>query len=355
MNHQRKGGVAPWLSLAVDDWPLAIRLDFETAFPEDGVDAIMLLNVKALRPKTRLNVQASIALFQKTLADRFPQHVELPLSGQVTADTVQAFSETLLETNAALSVVDHLSRLLCLARRLQCGAACAIIERERDLTDHPHRPKHVPGVTTRQLVEAGESIMSGALARTKAVPHGRNRASYLRRTAELYRDGLLLTFAALCPLRLANVLSMALGEHLFRTEGGYRLYFNESEMKARRAMHRKVPTYLTPAFDCYFEHFRPYIQGAGAHAKVWASRMGDGLSPVGTYRIFVDNARTLLGQHVTPHDYRRCGGNAAAGDVSARPDLAQVALDHKRGSKTERYITVRRTRGGAELNRLTGC
>jgi hypothetical protein len=56
-----------------------------------------------------------------------------------------------------------------------------------------------------------------------------------------YRDGLMIAFLALCPVRVANLAAMQIGKHLSYAAGRPRVAFDASETKGKQALEFDFP------------------------------------------------------------------------------------------------------------------
>jgi len=109
-----------------------------------------------------------------------------------------------------------------------------------------------------ELVKLGKALMRRAEAASA-------KPSLTR--AVWYRDGLMIAFLALRPLRLSNLAAITLGRHLLRQSQGYRLFFGAEEVKGRRPIDTAVPASLIAEFDRYLEHYRPILLTRGVPPK----------------------------------------------------------------------------------------
>ncbi len=259
-------------------------------------------------------------------------------------ETLRCFSAHLARTNGPRSVVDHLSRLAFVLRRLHLVEQVFLVEIERARRKLPPRGKRTPPFTTKKLWEAGEGLMAKARARFNRQPAGRARPAFLRATGELYRDGLILCFSALCLPRISNTSSMRIGRHLLRSGRVYRFHFPAHEVKTKREIDGALPDILVDHFELYIDRFRDLIRGARGHDALWPSRFGGALSTIGIHQIFKRHFAAILHVDAASHDCRRAAANLVTLDTRAPANLAQAILQHRTSRTAYRYITARRQR-----------
>jgi hypothetical protein len=77
--------------------------------------------------------------------------------------------------------------------------------------------------------------------------------------AALYRDGLLLVFLAYHPLRLRNLASLRIGQHLLVQEDRIILKVEASETKARKCIEQELSLRLSLAMRRYSNRYRKVL------------------------------------------------------------------------------------------------
>ena len=116
------------------------------------------------------------------------------------------------------------------------------------------------------LLDLGLSLMTNWQSRT---------AHDQRLNAMDYRDGLMIAFLALCPIRLGNLAAMVVGQHLRFVSGAPRVVFAASEMKGKRALDVDFPAELRQALNLYLERIHPMLHaGTTVGSPLWPSLTG---------------------------------------------------------------------------------
>ena len=114
-----------------------------------------------------------------------------------------------------------------------------------------------------ELIALGEQLMSTWQTR---------QAHDLRLNAMDYRDGLMISFLARCPIRLENLAQMRVGQHLTCEAGRWRVVFEPQEMKGKRALAFDFPEELSPALGLLPGNNSSYaLRGPQASAPLWPS------------------------------------------------------------------------------------
>ncbi|MGI3900094.1 MAG: hypothetical protein ACRYGP_23595 [Janthinobacterium lividum] len=362
------------ISLHPTSWSAAITADFGAAFPTNIVDRVFKRDLSRPRPagrpafarkKTVHNARYAMAIFEGMIHDRFPARLGSPLGEQVDGDTLRCFVEHLRATNSPRSVVDHLTRLIYILKRLGLSYQALLARMERAGIKVPARRKRQVPFTTAQLWVAGERLIAEAKTRRRKAPLGRERAAFLRATGERYRDGLLLCFSALCIPRIANTGSMIIGQHLFHRDKVYRLHFPPEEVKTKQPIDAAVPDILVDHFETYLDSFRDLIRRDGRQDRgdlhdrdkdhLWPSRFGGNLSLGGLHQVYKRHFKRILGVDAASHDCRRAAADCVTLDPRAPTNLAQLVLQHKNGRTVWRYVSVKSESLAKLVGQLTGC
>jgi hypothetical protein len=106
-------------------------------------------------------------------------------------------------------------------------------------------------VDSDRIVRAGIELMREA--------EENPRLSKYRR-ARQYRNGLMIAFLALLPLRLKNFSSLKIGMEVVQVGTSWHVVIPASETKSRRAEERRIPKLLVPFLARYMEVHRLILQ-----------------------------------------------------------------------------------------------
>jgi integrase/recombinase XerD len=307
--------------LPLEEWPDADRAAFAAALHrgslllDDGPGA-------RLRPNTLRRHRKGYGRFLSWLADAHPENPIGPGSPsgarQATKEVVGLYVAALSASNASGTVLDRLSSLYVvlgwiapdedrpwfrpLLKRLAARAEGVRDKRRRLRRAH-------------ELLALGMAMMAEV-----AAPDIRLSRSRPRDRARLYRDGLMIAFLALRPLRLHNLIAMETGRHLVQRNGRWWIEIPGHETKTGTRIDLPFPDQLTEALQGYLQHWRGRLaSGARAHqsAALWLTEQGRAMSSTRAHAIICRHTEAAFGLPVNPHLFR----DALATTVAVhRPD-----------------------------------
>jgi hypothetical protein len=178
---------------------------------------------------------------------------------------------------------------------------------------------------------------------------------YAQGRAALHDAALLGLLAAHAP-RIRSVGAMEIGEHIVRTETGYRLHFGEKDTKTKAFMTYDMNAELVPVFDRYLSEVRPSLSGSASSAAVWIGTRGQALSAFDLGKVVRRRTKAWFGHEQGPHWFRKCLRTTAS---LISPELALdagVALGHGPQVSIDHYLnscgTEALRRHGGRIDRL---
>ena len=259
----------PRMHLSFDEWPAEDRIRWEAAFKtgdrfdESGPGA-------HLAESTRQVWRESHARFLWFISTHRPDLMPLPPDARIdrliVADYVGWRRKSCGDVTVAIDL-DHLrgalklicpgvdwSWLLSISKRIAAAA--------------PRRHPRCHLVTSERLYALGLELMDGAVT-------GADAAKRISKAhAFQYRDGLIIAFLALIPLRSRTLVAMRIGIQLVKTGDLWGLDIPAADTKNKRPLDYPIATELSARIDLYLEQFRSRIPGAERHTGVWASNQG---------------------------------------------------------------------------------
>ncbi len=261
-----------------------------------------------------------------------------PPVARVTPERIAGYVRHLRERNASSTVA---ARVLQLREALRVMAPGTDLTRLRRVVNAlralamPARPKRQRIRTPRELFALGFRLMHRAEAEeVRRSPRDR---------AVLYRDGLMIALLSSCPVRLRNLLSMMIGQHLVRRGEVYWVVFQEEETKTRRPIEVPLPQALTAAIDRYIEQHRPWLLRRASDGvlvetdALWISERTNMLKASGTHYCLTTITKRELGVSINPHFFRDCVATAIMIEDPEHAHSAAVVLGHTSLATTERY------------------
>jgi integrase/recombinase XerD len=253
---------------------------------------------------------------------------------RLTSDRLARYLDHLAPTVATVGRHAYLAHL-CDAIRVMfpcevpqnLSRLVARLERERQ-----PKSKAARVVTTPRLIALGETLMRDAA----------NAAGEISDVVA-FRDGLMISLLAPRPIRRGTFSLIRIATHLRQVGEEWRLVFDGSEMKSRRAFETTVPDRLVPMLERYLREVRPLITGANRHNGLWAGTKGCPLRGQAIYGVIAARTRKAFGQPVGPHLFRHCAATTIAILQPGRIGVASDLLDHASLSTTNRHYNKARS------------
>jgi hypothetical protein len=175
------------------------------------------------------------------------------IASRLTEATLRDYIAALRARASPVTVLTQLRHLSLAVAVMEPGADRSLlnlaISRLTPLAQ-PVRNKASRLVSPVALLRLGHKLMAEWQARA---------AHDARLNAMDYRDGLMIAFLALCPLRVANLAAMRIGTHLDLAAGRARVVFAASEMKGKQALEFDFPAELEGALAFYLRHVHPML------------------------------------------------------------------------------------------------
>ena len=278
------------------------------------------------KPKTRKTVRKAVGYFLKFMRDRGQLRDGQTVAQLLTESALRDYIAVLRRRLAPLSVVTQLGHL---------SSAIAMMTPEADrtlikLAQARLAPIVVPTrrhvgrlVSPLVLLHLGQTLMDDWQVRLAHDP---------RLNAMDYRDGLMIAFLALCPVRLANLAQMHVGEHL-RFEGELvRVTFPAHEMKSGRSLEFDWPHELRPALDFYLKRVHRMLYDLPPIAfPLWPSlqRNKRQMGASGIYTRIMQVTAKRVGHPVNPHMFRTAAATFIADMTPERAMAVAGVLQHR--------------------------
>ena len=187
----------------------------------------------------------------------------------------------------------------------------------------PRKPGKYHLVTSDRLYALGIQLMDYAIA--DAGTATRTRMAH----AFQYRDGLIIAFLALIPLRSRTLAALRIGHHLIKAGELWELDIPAADTKTRRPLDYPISEELSARIDLYLERFRGRIPGADKHAGFWASNQSRPMCPDAIYSAVHRRTKIAFGFGVNLHRFRHA---AASFWSSHDPVNVRGAKDPSRSS-----------------------
>lgn len=318
-------------TLPFDQWPEEDRLGWKEAFQigdlfDTGPGA-------HLAESTRQALQFAWGRWLGLLCQQDGQALNLTIADRLTEDRLKAFADHLKTTCSSVSISIVLAHLHRIARLLSPQADWGFVGELRSRLARYSSSSRVPHqvVSAERLVGLGFRLMDEAEA---------DNAPSMKCRAMQYRDGLLIGFLALCPIRRRNIAIMLIGGHLQQAGQGYSVLFGPEETKNGEPLEFELPEMIVPHFERYLDHWRPLIPGSGGHHGLWASDKQCPLTRCALNDIVVRHTHRDLGTAVNLHRFRHAAATTIAVHDPERVLIAKDLLHHKGQTSVERHYNL---------------
>jgi len=344
-----RGGV-PCVPLA--EWPQPDRLAWAEALrPADAFDLVQRL-AATWRPRTRDTVQNGYGRYLTWLAAQDLLDPLDPPGSRVTRDRVRAYRADLARTLSDYSVVSRIAQL---------GQALQVMAPEQDWGwvrrgSERLRAKAVPVRDKLGRMRPAHEVLQLGLDLIEKAERDPYLPAVMR--AKVYRDGLIIAFLILRPLRRSNLGAIDLDLHLLEVGAGWDVAFRDGEAKQKRGMEMSWPEELTDALACYLEVHRPVLlactrKNLPPTQALWISGHGTAMT-YGAIALQV-KARTkaAFGVEINPHLFRDIVATYIANETPEQAGDIELVLAHNSPRPSQRhYNHAGRLRATERLQRV---
>jgi integrase len=330
--------------LSYFEWPEQDRRLWQAAFEKgDGIFDDCGRGAH-LSERSQRQLQYAYGKFLKFVAVRHPDRLNGGPAARVRADMIEQFVKFQPQTCGDVTIsicLYHLSLALKMMYPAYDWSWLATISRRFAAQGKAQR-KRYNLVTSETLYVLGIALMDGALSGSKPVT-----VSSVQTT---YRDGLIIAFLALIPLRRRTLGLLQIGEHLVRSGRGWAIDIPAHDTKSGRPLEFPLSPELSARMDFYVKEIRAQILGARGNNYLWVNRCGP-MSDRMMYANVRRRTRKAFGFSVNLHRFR----HAAATFWSVR-DPANVRgvkdlLGHATFTTTEEHYIMAQSRlAGRTLN-----
>ena len=199
------------------------------------------------------------------------------------------------------------------------------------------RARHIPARNknhiklSNELLDLGFNLMANA-----------NTQAGWQRAAQ-YRDGLLIAFLALVPLRRRNLAGLRLEHTLLQSPGGWLISLGASDTKTHAPLELDLPDLLVEPLRQYLRcHRHVLVQRTGrwhgdAGDALWISKDGSPMTEMAIYDAIRSRTKAAFGKPLNPHLFRDAAATTLAISSPKHVRSAAPLLGHRTFGTTERY------------------
>lgn len=160
----------------------------------------------------------------------------------------------------------------------------------------------------------------------------------LRRALQ-QRNGCLLAFLALIPLRRRALTGLRLGQSFLRTDGGFWVEIPAELSKNTTQWSTQVPDCLIPVLNRYLEDTRLWLLARSDMSTdlLWITKDGKPLTDTALSTLIRHQTRSLFGIELSPHLFRDMAATTLARHSPADARLIRPLLAHASHQTAERH------------------
>jgi site-specific recombinase XerD len=242
----------------------------------------------------------------------------LPAARATRANVQAYFQACRAAGNANSTIIATLSRLRGALHLMQPEVDCRWLTAPngrslRSLLPVRRRPIQV--IDSDVLYQWGHTLMQDALS--NPIPERRQLG---------FRDGLLIAILAARGPRRRSVISLQIGKTVIRTGDGYRLVFEEEDIKTGRPLEYDAPAGLSTAITRYLSVERRELLAGQDHDWLWVSVYGSKLTVQGVTSIIWQQSKRRFGRPFGPHRFRHAIGTCGPLKDPEYPGVAAAIL-----------------------------
>lgn len=148
--------------------------------------------------------------------------------------------------------------------------------------------------------------------------------------ARQYRDGLIIAFLILRPIRIANLAALTLGTEVHRRGNRLWIVFGAEKMKARRRHEFSWPEPLIDQLNEYLTFHRPVLlrESTEEVSALWVSSKGTRMCVGALSRQIKLATKREFGAAINPHAFRDCAATTIATETPERVTDVMAVLAH---------------------------
>lgn len=322
--------------LTVCDWPPADRELWEAALrPEDPFDLATGARAR-YRDRSNRKVEQGFGRFLTYL--RVVERLELGSSATslITPGLVRAYTAHLEELgNSTQTLLCRLKELYEAGKVLAPDSDWSFItgiESRVRARNVPARDKRAALAPSDELLDLGLALMDGA-----------ESESTRRLQAIAYRDGLLIAFLALRPLRRSNVAALEIGGSLVKAGDLWIIAFEPNATKTHAPLTFPFPDILIERLETYLTRWRPILcklrsrWASEIGQRLWVSCHGSPMTEMAVYDTIRKRTALAFGTAMNPHLFRDAAATTWAVEDPEHVRAASALLGHRSLATTERH------------------
>jgi integrase/recombinase XerD len=283
---------------------------------------------------SNLKVERGYGRWLTYLSISAPECLADPPAARITPERVKAYVEHLRSLeNGTATILARLQELDSAAKVMGPNQSWRFINRIASRIRASHKPVRDKRnlKLTDELVDLGVAVMKKAESEKGCS------------AAISFRDGLLIAFLALIPLRRRNLVSVSLGQNLIEINGHWIVALDAAETKTHAPLEMDLPDILVEPLRTYLQKYRPVlVTGKGRWSKpvgdaLWASKDGSPMTQIAIYDRIRVRTKEAFGTPINPHLFRDAAATTLAIADPQHVRVAAPLLGHRNFATTERH------------------
>lgn len=319
------------VGLPFDRWPKEDRRLWSEVFT--GTDRYADRSTAALSVTTRYGRLATYRQWLGFLDVLSPELLDMPPAQRVTPATVEDYVGYLRQNCRETTVAIEIQRLFLVMRTLHPSTDWTWVNRICRRIAREARPMEHPEVHTPELYALGLFLMDSAME--KASHQGITKSCAVR-----YRDGLLISFLAVAPIRRGALSRLTVDADLAKVNRRWLVKIPAKFTKTRTPQDFQLSERLTGYLDTYLNEIRPAFPGADGHSGLWPY-IGRPMTDRMIWRRVIKRTRAGLGVAVSPHRFRNAAATFLTMQDPANAYAARDLLGHKSLDMTQKHYVDR--------------
>ena len=253
---------------------------------------------------------------------------------RITPERVKAYVGHLQDIgNSTATILARLQELLEVAKVMDPIKDWTFINDRSSRVRAQHKP-----VRSKKDIKLSDELLALGLALI-------NKAREFEglEAAIIFRDGLIIAFLALVPVRRRNLADLILNENLVPLDPGWLVVYDETETKTHEPHEALLPYILNEPLQAYLSVHRTYLlsrQGrwtSDPKDALWISKDGSAMTEMAIYDRVRGRTKTAFGKSMSLHNFRHAAATTMAIADPKHVRIAAPLLGHRTFSTTEKY------------------
>lgn len=337
-------------SVPLRQWPTFDRERWTEGIQPRSIFDLKADDVSELGPVTLKGLEHGYGQWLNWLHQEEPSLFMLRPGDRASIDRLRAYHAAMKRQKLAdFTVAGRIRSIAGALGAIEPDHDWSIIQLAADRIHRQAKPKK----DIRKILQpAAEVLDFGFSLMESAVPqgHGLDAGGY---SSLRFRDGLMIAFLILCPLRRHNLASLALGDGLEKKGDHWQIRIPGQETKTGREIYCRWPSQLDEALDEYLTVHRPallarYRVRGPATQALWVSRLGGKMTCHAIYETVCRRTEVEFGTAIYPHAFRHIAATMIATLTPEQTDLIMTILGHVSIRTSEKHYNKARSMEAAQ-------